>query len=386
MPLAQPFQTIVRCGTLVLPHMIVRDWSVRIINSRIAEIGAHIDAPADAQVIDATQHIVLPGFVDIHVHGAMNADTMDATPEALHTMARHFAQHGVTSFCPTTVTAPHTLIAAAIENVRCYMALPRHRSMAQVLGAHIEGPYLNPKRAGAQPREHMRPAHPDEYGLWFASGAVKLITVAPEIYPANHALISDARLASVAVALGHTDATYAEALTAFAAGANQVTHTYNGMRPFHHREPGVLGALMTEHDIYAQLICDGLHVHAAAMHALYLCKGSSRLVVISDAIRATGLPDGDYSFVGQMVAVQHGQARLKDGELAGSTATMDVGFRNMIKTTGCSLVDAALMCAHSPASSIGMGDCKGKIAIDYDADFVILDHDLQFVQSIVSGQ
>ncbi len=381
---------IMRCGTLVLPNGIRRECNVRVVEGQIVEIAPHMDAAQSAaqrvQVIDATRHIVLPGFIDIHVHGAMNADVMDATPEALYTMARHFAAHGITGFCPTTVTAARAQIDAAIDTAQRTMALPRPPGTAQILGVHIEGPYLNPKRAGAQPREHMRPADPDEYGRWFASGCVKLITVAPEIYPSNLALIVAAKQAGIAVALGHTDATFAEAQVAFGAGANQATHTYNGMRPLHHREPGVLGAVMAECEIYAQLICDGFHVHPAAIQALYLCKGSDRLVIISDAIRASGLPDGDYAFVGQQVRVHEGQARLKDGELAGSTATMDAGFRNILRITGCTLVDAAQMCATSPAASLGLGTHKGKIAPGFDADIAVLDADLNVVQTVVNGQ
>lgn len=375
-----------RCGTLVLPSGLARDQNVRLHDGRIVEIAAHMDAPLEATSVDATRHVVLPGFIDTHVHGAMNADTMDATPTALHTMARYFAAHGVTAFCPTTVTAPRAAIDAAIDNIGHTMALPRPAGTAQILGAHIEGPYLNPKRAGAQPPVYMRLADPDEYGPWFASGSVRLITIAPEMGPANMALIEAAQQAGVAVALGHTDATYAEALAAFAAGANQATHTYNGMRPLHHREPGVLGAVMAEREIYAQLICDGLHVHPAAARALFLCKGATWLVMISDAIRACGLPDGDYGFVGQQVQVRDGQARLPDGELAGSTATMDVGFRNIIDMTGCSLVEAAQMCATAPAESIGFGQCKGRIAVGYDADLTVLNPDLTIARTIVNGQ
>lgn len=376
---------IVRCGTLVLPNELRREQSLRIANGRIIEIAAHMDAPEQARVMDATRQIVLPGFIDTHVHGAINLDTMDATPESLYGIAGYFARHGVTAFCPTTMTAPRSEIDAAVANIKHVMAQPRPDGTAQILGAHIEGPYLNPKRAGAQSREHMRPAAPDEYEPWFASGAVKLITVAPELHPQNMALIEAAQRAGVAVALGHTDATYAEALAAFGAGANQTTHTYNGMRPLHHREPGVLGAAMTQVDVFTQLICDGWHVHPAAMKALYLCKGADKLVAISDAVRVCGLSDGDYRFADQEIRVRAGQARLPSGELAGATVAMDVGFRTLLRVTDCGLVEAARMCATTPAASIGLGNCKGKIALGYDADLAFLSEDLQFERVMVRG-
>lgn len=376
---------IVRCGTLVLPNALRREQTLRIANGQIVEIADHMDAPEQAHVIDATHQIVLPGFIDTHVHGAINLDTMDATPAALYGIAGYFAQHGVTAFCPTTMTAPRGEIDAAIANIKLAMAQPQPAGTAQILGAHIEGPYLNPKRAGAQAREYMRPAAPDEYERWFASGAVKLMTVAPELHPQNMALVAAAQHAGVAIALGHTDATYAEALAAFSAGANQTTHTYNGMRPLHHREPGVLGAAMTQPDVFTQLICDGWHVHPAAMKALYLCKSADKLVAISDAVRVCGLPDGDYQFGNQQIRVREGQARLPSGELAGATVAMDTGFRTLLRVTDCSLVEAARMCATTPAASIGLGNCKGKIALGYDADLAFLNEGLQVERVMIRG-
>lgn len=375
---------VLDCGTLILHDRTERDMRVLIIDGVIREIAPHLDPPAQTTVIDARKHIVLPGFTDVHVHGAMDADTMDATPDALHTMAQFFATHGVTSFLPTTMTAPREQIEATIENVKHAMTAPRPAEAAHILGVHIEGPYVNPMQCGAQPVEFMRPADPNEYCPWFESSAVKLITVAPEMGGCMQ-LIEDAHRMNVAVALGHTDAVYAQAQAAFAAGANQATHTFNAMRGLHHREPGTLGAVMANDAVFAQLICDNVHVHPAAMEVLYKCKGSDRVTVITDAMEATGLGDGDFTLGTHQVFVREGVARLSNGALAGSTLTMDAAFRNILAATGCSLAEASRMCSGTPACAIGIADRKGKIAPGYDADMTILDRDLQVVKTIVGG-
>lgn len=375
---------LIDCGVLVAHDRIERNRRVLIEDGVIRAIAAHLDAPADATVIDARAHIVLPGFIDIHVHGAMDADTMDATPEALQTMARFFATHGVTGFLPTTMTAPREHIEAAIENVKQAMTGPPAPGAARILGAHVEGPFVNPKQCGAQPIEFMRPADPREYRPWLERGVVRLITVAPEVDGAMH-LIEDAQRLGVAVAVGHTDATYAQAQAAFAAGANQATHTFNAMRGLHHREPGTLGAVMANDAVYAQLICDNVHVHPAAMTVLYKCKGADRLVVITDAMEATGLGDGEFTLGAQRVFVREGIARLAGGALAGSTLTMDAALRNILAATGCSLAEASRMCSATPARAVGLDDRKGRIAPGYDADIVVLDAALRVVKTIVGG-
>jgi len=379
---------VVDCGRLLLGDRVEREQRVLIEGGRIRAIATHMDAPAGAAMIDAREHLVLPGFIDIHAHGAMGADAMQASPEALHTMARFFASHGVTGFLPTTMTAARNQVLAAVESVRRAMAdepAGQGTVEARILGVHIEGPYINPKQCGAQPTRFMRPADPDEYRAWFASGVVKLITLAPEVEGAMQ-LIADARQVGVAVALGHSDASYAQAQAAFAAGANQATHTFNAMRGLHHREPGALGATLVNDAVYAQLICDNTHAHPAAMAVLYKCKGAGRLVVITDAMEATGLGDGDFTLGAQRVAVRQGVARLADGTLAGSTLTMDAAFRNIMAATGCTLAEASRMCSHTPACAIGMGERKGRIAPGYDADLVILDRDLRVARTIVGGR
>jgi N-acetylglucosamine-6-phosphate deacetylase len=379
---------LIRCGRLVLPNAIAHDQCVFIQEGVIQEIASHIDAPADTKIVEARDKIVLPGFIDTHVHGAMGADTMDATPAALRTMARFYAQHGVTGFLPTTMTATRAEINAAIENVRAFQTSQVSEPsevFSQVLGVHIEGPYVNPRQCGAQPPQFMRPADPDEYRQWFASGAVRLITLAPEMGEANLKLIEYAITQACAVAVGHTDATYDQTQRAFGLGANQATHTFNAMRPLRQREPGVVGAVLNNSTVFAQLIADNWHVHPATMNVLYKCKGADKISVITDAMEATGLGDGEFKLGAHPVLVRNGRAKLKDGTLAGSLCTMDVCLKNVRAATGCSLIEASRMCSHTPALSIGLGQRKGLLAPGYDADLTIVDADLNVIQTIVCG-
>lgn len=375
--------SLLKCAQLVLPDRIEHDMCLLLHNGKIVEIAAHIDPPQGANIIDATHDIVMPGFVDTHVHGGNGADTMDATPAAFATMSAFFAAHGVTGWLATTVTANQNDIDTVL-NVAQKAQTDGSLNGAKLLGVHLEGPYINTKWRGAQDATFVRPANPTEYENWFASGIIKLITMAPEAAPENLALLDYALAHGAAVALGHTDCTYDQALTFFARGANQSTHTFNAMRGLHHREPGLVGAVM-DTPVYAQLIADGIHVQPAAMRALYQCKGATKLAVISDAIRATGLGDGEYRMVDQTVIVKDQVARMPNGALAGSLLTMDVALRNIIHTTGCTLPEAALMCSHTPAASIGMGHCKGKIELGYDADLVILDDRLCVKHTFTQG-
>ncbi|MCS7062278.1 MAG: N-acetylglucosamine-6-phosphate deacetylase, partial [Anaerolineae bacterium] len=378
-----PLVMMIRCGALVLPHETRRDVTLIAQDGVVSEIADHAEAPNEALVIDARTRIVVPGFVDIHVHGAMGADTMDATPEALETMSAFFARHGVTSFLPTTITAPREDIDRALDNIA--QVMQHGVSGAQILGAHIEGPYLNVKQCGAQFPGHIRPADPREYCEWFARGHVRLVTVAPEI-EANLHMIEDARREGIALAIGHSDADYNTCMQAVARGANQATHTFNGMRGLHHREPGVAGAVLASDDLIAQLIADNIHVHPAVMKIVARAKSSQRVAVITDAMRAAGLGDGEYDLGGQTVYVRGAEARLAGGSLAGSTLTMDAAFRNIIAASGCSLNEAVTMCATTPACAIYMGERKGNLTPGKDADLVVLDTDLTVRQTIVGGR
>lgn len=361
-----------------------RGWLL-IDGDKIAQMGSGGDAPAfeSAQRIDGADGSLLPGFIDVHVHGSMNADTMDATPEALTTMARFFAAHGVTGFLATTMTQSDEAIRKALANaVECQGQI---EGGATILGVHLEGPYINIKAKGAQGGSFVRPADPAEYQRWLDYGVIKLTTVAPEI-PENVRFIQDCLQQGVVASIGHTTATYDQAISAFQQGVNHSTHTFNAMTGLHHRAPGTVGALMTTDSVSCEIIADNIHVHLAAVHALIRAKGTDRTILITDAIRASGIGDGEVDLGGQTVYVKNNTATLADGTLAGSVLTMDQGVRNVLRVTGLTLEQASPMFSYNAARQIGLGQRKGKLQIGYDADLVLLDADQNVQTTIALGR
>lgn len=356
--------------------------SLALANGRI--VGEAIDTPpTDTANFDAGGCVVLPGFIDLHIHGSAGYDTMDDTPKSLPAISRFLARHGVTGFTPTTMTAPHPPTLAAVENVAAALAVPMPG--ASILGIHLEGPYISPRFPGAQAKENIRPANLAEFGELLAAGPVKLITLAPE-EPGADALIDAALAAGVQVIIGHSAAGYEQAIAGFDRGISQATHTFNAMTGLHHRQPGVVGAVLTDDRIFAQLIADAVHVHPGAMNVLARCKGPDRLLLITDAIRATGLPDGESELGGQPVFVRDGQCRLADGTLAGSILTMDGALRHFLAATGWPLEKAWPVTSRTPAAALGVDGEYGAIAPGYRADLVVLDDRLKVVATIVGGR
>lgn len=351
-------------------------------------VGEYTDnAPPGISHFDASGCVVLPGFIDLHIHGGAGHDTMDATPASLPAISRFLARHGVTGFTPTTMSAPHPPTLAAVQNVAAALATAVSAPMpgAAILGVHLEGPYISPRFPGAQAKENIRPANLAEFGELLAAGPIKLITLAPE-EPGADALIDAALAAGVRVIIGHSAASYDQAIASFDRGIRQATHTFNAMTGLHHREPGVVGAVLTDERIFAQLIADTVHVHPGAMAVLARCKGPDRLLLITDAIRATGLPDGESELGGQPVFVRDGQCRLADGTLAGSILTIDAALRHFLAATGWSLERAWPVTSRAPALALGIDDEYGAIASGYRADLVVLDERLEVVATVVGGQ
>lgn len=376
-------RTLILGGTLITPGEALSDHTLAIEGPKIASIEAGRRAAGPAErLIDARGLWVAPGLIDVHVHGSAGHDTMDAAPEALHGMARFFARHGVTCYLPTTIAASPQAILAAVENVaRC----PQPEDGAHHVGVHLEGPYLNPDHRGAQPPEHLRDPDVEEYGAWLATGRVRLITIAPELDGAL-ALVEQGISEGVEFAVGHSGASYKRVLEAADRGLRQATHTFNGMRGLHHRIPGTVGAVLTDDRIYAQVIADGVHVHPAIVKLLVRAKGVSRTILITDAIRAAGLKDGEYDLGGQTITVQEGISRTAAGGLAGSSLTLDAGLRNVINYTGLSLEEALPMATSVPAKAIGLAGRKGVLASGADADVILLDADLNVRLTMVAGQ
>lgn len=355
---------------------------VLVVDTKISRIERGISSNAPA-ILDATGCYLLPGFMDLHVHGGAGYDAMDASAEALAAMSHFFAHHGVTSFLATTMTAPHVDILRAVTAVGQWGQ--QSASGARILGLHIEGPYISLTYPGAQPADYIRPPSLREFAELVAAGPVRMITLAPEVAGADE-LIAAACRQGVTVVWGHTDATYDQCVQAAALGITQATHTYNAMSGLHHRKPGVLGATLTLDQIYAQLIADNIHVHPAAMNVLARCKGVARTLLITDAMRAAGLPEGDYELGGQPVTVKDGSCRLADGTLAGSILTMERALANFMAATGLPLADAWPVTSRTPAQSLGLSHQFGALAPGYQADLVLLDAQLQVVATVVGGK
>ena len=348
----------------------------------IAGLATTPPGPA-AAALDATGCTVLPGFIDLHVHGAMGCDTMDGDPSALAAMARFYARHGVTAFLPTTMTAGPQATLAAVQAVAAYCQAPGIG--ARVLGVHLEGPFISPRFPGAQLADAIRPPDVAELAALVEAGPVRMITLAPEV-PGAHDLIRAARAHGLVVVAGHTAATYEECEAAVALGVSQATHTYNAMTGLHHRQPGTLGSVLSNDAIYAQLIADNIHVHPAAMKILARCKGVDRTVLITDAMRAVGLAPGVYDLGGQTVTVADGQCRLADGTLAGSVLTLEVGLANYLAAAGLGLEEGWPAASRTPAAALGLGHQLGQIRVGYQADLVLLDQSLAVVATVVGGR
>lgn len=334
----------------------VSGMRVRLEEGCIAAIGAELAPKADEQVVDLAGDFLLPGFVDVHTHACKGQDTMQGE-EAVRHMSRELYDGGVAAFLPTTMSAYLEETRAAVAGVRAVMQKPEARG-ARVLGAHMEAPFLNAAKCGAQRAECL--CNPDwEAFMAMVDGdlsAVKMITMAPEL-PGADDFICQAAEAGVVVSLGHSAATAEQAHHAAELGASHVTHTFNAQPPLHHREPGLTGAALTDDRLYTEYIADGVHLHGDIVRLICRAKGAQRAVAITDAMEAAGMPDGEYSLGGQPVIVKDGQARLKNGTLAGSVLTMRQALHHLIHRFGVKPEDAVRMCTSTPAESVGEAIC-----------------------------
>ena len=357
--------------TLILADGIISD--IR----RAAEVSA---LPGDRR-IDGKGCCALPGFIDLHIHGGNGFDVMDATEEALHGLCDFLARQGVTGFLATTMSASAEQITAALAAVETFAARPH----IPCLGAHLEGPYLNRDYRGAQPAMYLRRPRRGEYLPWFESGHIKLITIAAELEGAEQ-LIRDANAHQITVSLGHSGLSYEQAQAAFAIGLRQITHTFNGMAGIHHRRPGSFVAAIENPRITFQVIPDGAHLHPAIVRMIIRLAGKERVLVITDAMRAAGLSDGHYAMGDVDVIVKNGEARTRQGGLAGSTLRMPQALRNMMRFCDLTLAEAVPMLTSVPARSIGMHPQKGSLAIGADADVVLWDETRGAQATLIGGK
>lgn len=343
------------------------------------------DAPTyeGAQVIDAGGLTLLPGFVDVHVHGAVGQEVMDASPDGLRAMARFYAEHGVTGFLPTTWTAQQDKIMPALEMIAETIGVQPEG--AAVLGAHLEGPFINVEKRGAQREQDVRRAGRDEALAYLNLEILRLLVLAPE-FEENKWLIGECVKRGVTVSIAHSNANYNQVVEAERLGLSHATHTYNAMVGLSHREPGAIGAIMTLPDIYAELIADNIHVHPAAMQVLYKAKGADRVVLITDAVRGAGMPGGEYLIDDRTVTVKDGAVRLRDGTLAGSTLTMDRALANFLKATGEPLEKIWQTSSLNALRSVHLSALKGSIEVGKDADLVLVDAEINVSLTVAEGE
>ena len=371
---------LIHAGRALTPSTEITDAGILIREGVIEAIGprAGMSLPAGAQEILAMEKTAVPGFIDVHIHGAGGHDVMEGSAEALQAVTRKVSQFGTTSLVATTVTASVDQTLRAVEGIAAYISqqFETEESRAEILGIHFEGPFISKERRGVHPSEWIQPpsaATLDKF-LKAAAGNARMITIAPEVLGAAPC-IDAARAAGLVVSIGHTDANYEQARAAMARGAQSATHVYNAMRPFSHRDPGVIGAVLTSPEINAELIADGVHVEEAAMKLLLLAKGAAHVTLVSDGLSATGMPDGKYMLGGLEVTVSGGVCRNAEGVLAGSTLTLDRALRNIV-ALGTSLQDAVRMLTLNPATLLGIEFKKGSLRVCADADILLLDEGL----------
>lgn len=385
-------QYVIHAGRILTPREEIPDAVIIVDGPEIIAAG-HRDSvllPPGAKEILARDMTVVPGFVDLHIHGAGGHDVMSSTEEALGTVARTVARHGTTSILATTVTAPPDETRKCLEEIARYIkshanSQPSDSPSAEIVGIHLEGPFISLTRRGVHPAGAIaKPSSTllDRY-LDTAGGLVKILTLAPEV-PGALELVERAFARGVVVGLGHTDATYEQAHTAIFRGARHAVHVFNAMRPFSHRETGVLGAVLTDSNVTAEVIADGVHVDDPALRLLLAAKGTELVILVSDGTSATGMKDGSYRLGTFDVVVSGGVCRNREGKLAGSTLTLDRAVQHMVRL-GLPLLEAVRMATLNPARRVGMESKKGVIAPGADADLVFLTPELKVARVCSRG-
>ncbi|MGV3722011.1 MAG: N-acetylglucosamine-6-phosphate deacetylase [Actinomycetota bacterium] len=369
-----PEITAITHGAAILSDREIPDSLVVLEGEAIAYVGPFDGGriPEGARQVDAAGLRVLPGLIDTHVHGTHGDDVMLHGADGIRRISARFPQYGTTAWLPSTISARHTELLSAIN--ACVEAQTRPVDGAEIVGIHVEGPYINMKRKGAQPSEGVRDPDFDEVRelLAAAEGRIRVVTLAPEL-PGGLDLIRMLVRESIIASLGHSDATYEQALEGIAAGATHATHLFNAMPPIHHRDPGLITACLNEPGVLAEVIPDGVHLNPHIVRLAIKAKGPDRVALITDAFSATGLPEGTHTLGPHRVTVKGALCTLENGTIAGSIITMNVAVRNAIRFAGVSLVEAVRMSSLIPAQVAGCADRKGSLEAGKDADVTLLD-------------
>lgn len=367
-------------AAIIMNNSIHKGYTV-IFDEKIRRIGeaAKVETEGLEAVIDAQGRYLSPGFIDLHIHGCFGNDTMDDSDSSLRNISGSLTSTGVTSFLPTTMTMRQSSISQTIGRIRSLMG---KEPGALILGCHLEGPFICEEYKGAQDATYIR--RPDFNMIKEFLDVIRIITLAPEEEGSGE-FIERCTRNGIIIAIGHTGASYKQAMEAIGKGASHITHTFNGMPPLHHREPGVVGAAM-DSSVSCELIADNIHVDPAVQRILLKVKGVEEIVLVTDAMRACLLEEGEYDLGGQKVLVKGEAARLASGNLAGSVLTINKALKNFRANTGISIVDAVRTVTVNPARILGIGDSKGSIGEGKDADMVLFDEGFNIYGTFIKGK
>jgi N-acetylglucosamine-6-phosphate deacetylase len=374
-------------GTSLLDHpvVLIEDGRIALIDSRGA---SELPAGNVEQIFDYPEATLAPSFLDVHIHGAAGCDVMDATLEALMTIGRFLASHGTGSYLATTVTAPIDSTLRTLSGLAKLLAQPPDPAgtVTWPIGIHLEGPFLSHEKRGVHPPELLLAPDIALFDRFYeaAEGNIRLMTLAPEL-PGALEFAAHATARGVRVSLGHSNATAAETRAGIAAGAVSATHTFNAMRPLDHREPGILGVVLTTDSLFAELVCDGIHNTPEMVKIWWRTKGPERAILITDAMRAAGMPDGEYELAGLTVQVANGKASFGD-VLAGSVLTLDRALTNFLAFTGASVEQGLRLLTANPAAMTGFGDRAGSLRVGQPANLVVVDATGKLAASFVNGR
>lgn len=373
---------IIKGKEIYTENKIIKDGNILISNGIIK--GFNVDEKHH-EIIDLTEYKIIPGLIDIHNHGAVNCDVMDSTYNSLNQISKYKLSNGVTSFLAGTVTSPLDKIKNAIINIE--KSMEKGLDGAKLLGSYIEGPYITKKYKGAHPEDCIRELDLEEINelIDLSNNTIKIITIAPEKLNSSN-IIKKLVNKNIIVSLGHSDATYEQTLKAIENGAKLAVHTYNGMRGLHHREPGMLGAILNNDNIDAELICDGVHVSFPAIQILIRCKNTNNIILITDGMMACGLEDGNYKIGELDVNVENSIARIDNGALAGSTLRLIDAVKNMTEKVGVPFENSLKMATLNPAKKLGLDKEIGSLDIGKVADIIAIDDEYNTVKVIKDGK
>ncbi len=384
--------TVLLARQLLTPLERIEDAALVMDSGIIAAVGKReaVTIPSQARVVDFGDSILTPGLIDMHVHGGAGHDVMEGSDESLAAIERLMVRHGVTSYCPTTVTAPLDQTLKSLEDLaktaeRADSDVGTDPARARPLGIHLEGPFLSHARRGVHPAIHLQPVSREAFNqMWdAAAGRIRVLTIAPELEGALD-LIVDASRRDVCVSIGHSNATLEQGIAGIQAGAHHATHTFNAMRRFDHRDPGLLGAILADNKVTADIIADGIHVDPLVVDLFVRCKGVDGAVLITDGISATGMPDGTYRLGSFEVQVRDNRCE-SHGKLAGSVLTLDRAVRNMMSFAKLSFQHSIRMATLNPARVLGIEHRKGVLQPGADADVVVFSSAGEVLHTVVDG-